>query len=287
VQFIVVVKGAERVAEVSARFTLDAMPGKQMSIDADLRAGTVTQEEAKIRRSNIEKENQLHGAMDGAMKFVKGDAIASIIIVAINILGGIAIGVMQKGWEIGKAVTTYSILTIGDGLVAQIPALLICITAGIIVTRVAGDEEGGALGGDVGKQLFAQPKALMLAAGFMFAFALVPGFPKLPFVILGTVAAVGGYVKFRTAQAAAETPTEHKDKRNLPAMAATGQKPAVKKRDESGDDFALTVPLLIDVSAASQDSVDANSMNDELIRVRKALYHDLGVPFPGIHLRFN
>lgn len=287
VQFIVVTKGAERVAEVSARFTLDAMPGKQMSIDADLRAGAITQEEAKARRTVIEKENQLHGAMDGAMKFVKGDAIAGIIIVAINITAGIAIGTLQKGWEIGKAVTTYSILTIGDGLVSQIPALLICITAGIIVTRVSSEEEK-ALGGDVGQQLFAQPKALMIAAGFMFAFAMIPGFPKIPFMLLGVGATVGGYVKYRREQQQklGISSLEHHDKRNLPAMAPAGSKAPVKRR-EDGDDFSVTVPLLMDVSAASQDVVDAETMNQELIRVRKALYHDLGVPFPGIHLRFN
>lgn len=284
VQFVVITKGAERVAEVAARFTLDAMPGKQMSIDADLRAGNITQEDAKKRRSMIEKESQLHGSMDGAMKFVKGDAIAGLIITAINITAGIAIGTLQKGWEIGKAVTTYSILTIGDGLVSQIPALLISITAGMIVTRVGNEEEGGALGGDVGKQLLSQPKALMIAAGFLFAFALIPGFPKIPFIILGGIAGAIGYANYQTQLN--PTVVQH-DKRNLPAAAASGAKPAIKQKRDDGDEFSVTVPLLMDVSAASQEVVDANAMNDELIRVRKALYHDLGVPFPGIHLRFN
>lgn len=284
VQFVVITKGAERVAEVAARFTLDAMPGKQMSIDADLRAGNITQEEAKKRRSVIEKESQLHGSMDGAMKFVKGDAIAGLIITAINITAGIAIGTLQKGWEIGKAVTTYSILTIGDGLVSQIPALLISITAGMIVTRVGNEEEGGALGGDVGRQLLSQPKALMIAAGFLFAFALIPGFPKIPFMVLGVIAGAIGYANFQTQLTPA---TVQHDKRNLPAAAASGAKPAIKQKRDDGDEFSVTVPLLMDVSAASQEVVDANAMNDELIRVRKALYHDLGVPFPGIHLRFN
>ena len=284
VQFVVITKGAERVAEVAARFTLDAMPGKQMSIDADLRAGTITQEEAKKRRDTISMESQLHGSMDGAMKFVKGDAIAGLIITAVNITAGIAIGTLQKGWEIGKAVTTYSILTIGDGLVSQIPALLISITAGMMVTRVADEEEASALGGDVGKQLLGQPKALMIAAGFMFAFALIPGFPKIPFMLLGLLAGAVGFANFKSATA--PKPVQH-DKRNLPAAAATGAKPAIKQKRPDGDEFSVTVPLLIDVSAASQDIVDANAMNDELIRVRQALYHDLGVPFPGIHLRFN
>jgi len=280
VQFIVVTKGAERVAEVSARFTLDAMPGKQMSVDADLRSGNIDQAEAKHRRSDLERESQLHGAMDGAMKFVKGDAIAGLIITAINILAGITIGVMQRGMEATKAISTYSILTIGDGLVSQIPSLLISITAGMIVTRGAGETDS-TLGGDVVKQLISQPKALFIAGGFMFAFGLIPGFPPVPFLVLGTVAVGAGFAIRRRDEAVAP-----KDKRDLPAMAPAVQKVSIKRKD-AGDEFSVTVPLLMDVAAASQSSVDAEAMNDELIRVRQALYHDLGVPFPGIHLRFN
>ncbi len=191
---------------------------------------------------------------------------------------------MQKGWDIGKAVTTYSILTIGDGLVSQIPALLISITAGMIVTRVSASEDGGALGGDVGNQLLSQPKALMIAAGFMVGFALIPGFPKIPFLILAVVSGVGGFALSRKQPAESVLATQ--DKRDLPAMAPTGSKPQPKKKD-ANDEFSITVPLLMDVSAASQNAIDAASMNEELIRVRQALYHDLGVPFPGIHLRFN
>jgi type III secretion protein V len=154
----------------------------------------------------------------------------------------------------------------------------------MIVTRVSTSEEGSALGGDVGSQLLSQPKALMIASLFMVGFALVPGFPKIPFLVLGTLAAVGGYALSRKTPAE-QTIAAH-DKRDLPAMAATGAKPQVKKKDPN-DEFSITVPLLMDVSAASQSAIDANSMNDELIRVRQALYHDLGVPFPGIHLRFN
>lgn len=287
VQFVVITKGAERVAEVSARFTLDAMPGKQMSIDADLRAGSITQEEATERRETVAKENQLYGAMDGAMKFVKGDAIAGLIITAINITAGILIGIIQKDWEVGKAVETYSILTIGDGLVSQIPALLISITSGMIVTRVSSGE-GGALGGDIGGQLLAQPKALMIAAAFMAGFGLIPGFPIGPFMLLAALAGAIGFILHRGA-AISEGVVEEidvSDKRSLPAMAPAGAKKTPKPRDE-GDEFSITVPLLIDVSADSQDVLDPHSMNDELIRVRRALYNDLGVPFPGIHLRFN
>jgi type III secretion protein V len=154
----------------------------------------------------------------------------------------------------------------------------------MIVTRVGNEEEGGALGGDVGKQLLSQPKALMIAAAFLFAFGLIPGFPVVPFFILGAVAAVIGYANYHTMTKAAVAAPH--DKRNLPAAAPAGAKPQIKKRDD-GDEFSVTVPLLMDVSASSQNDIDANTMNEELIRVRKALYHDLGVPFPGIHLRFN
>lgn len=280
VQFVVITKGAERVAEVGARFTLDAMPGKQMSIDADLRSGTIDQADAKRRRSDLEKESQLHGAMDGAMKFVKGDAIAGLIITTINVLAGVSIGVLQRDMELTQALSTYSILTIGDGLVSQIPALMISITAGMIVTRVA-TEDGSTFGGDVSKQIFAQPKGLFIAGGFMIAFGLVPGFPAIPFLSLGLIVLGIAFALHRRRSAPAP-----RDSRDLPAMAPAMQK-APTKRKHAVDEFSITVPLLIDVSAASEPDVDADAMNDELIRVRQALYHDLGVPFPGIHLRFN
>ena len=163
VQFVVISKGAERVSEVAARFTLDAMPGKQMSIDADMRAGNITQEQARQRREELSRESQLYGAMDGAMKFVKGDAVAGLIITAINIVGGFCIGLLMKDMDAAKAIKTYAILTIGDGLVSQIPSLLISITSGVIVTRVGG-EDNKPLGVDIVNQFFAQPKAILLGA---------------------------------------------------------------------------------------------------------------------------
>ena len=170
VQFIVISKGSERVAEVAARFTLDAMPGKQMSIDAELRAGHIDHNEARRRRAALARESQLFGSMDGAMKFVKGDAIAGIIVLAVNIVGGLVIGVLQRGHgRRRRRRKTYTVLTIGDGLVAQIPALLISTSAGIIVTRVASEEEGGHLGRDIGLQVMAQPKAIAIAAGLLAA----------------------------------------------------------------------------------------------------------------------
>jgi type III secretion protein V len=167
VQFIVITKGAERVAEVAARFTLDAMPGKQMSIDADLRAGIIDQNQARERRLAIQKESQLYGAMDGAMKFVKGDAIASIIIILVNIVGGIIIGMTINGMTAADAAATYTLLSIGEGLVSQIPALLISITAGIVTTRVSSEKGDSHLGSEISGQLLKQPKALMISAGFI------------------------------------------------------------------------------------------------------------------------
>src|SRR3954470_1477538 len=182
VNFIVIAKGSERVAEVAARFTLDAMPGKQMSIDADLRAGAIEMEEGRRKRRDLERESQLFGAMDGAMKFVKGDAIAGIIITVINIVGGLSIGVLQKGLAVGDAAKKYTLLTIGDGLVNMIPAILISTAAGIIVTRVGGEEEGSHLGKDIGGQLTAYPKAIAISAGMLLLLAMVPGLPTIPFL---------------------------------------------------------------------------------------------------------
>lgn len=182
VQFIVIAKGAERVAEVAARFTLDAMPGKQMSIDSDLRSGLIDKDEAKRRRTLLAQESQLNGALDGAMKFVKGDAIASIIIVFVNLTGGLTIGVLQNGYSAGEAMQIYSILTIGDGMVAQIPALLGAMAAGLFVTRTTGGESEKNLGDAIGQQIFSQPRAIMMTGVIAFLLALVPGFPSLVFM---------------------------------------------------------------------------------------------------------
>jgi flagellar biosynthesis protein FlhA len=190
IQFVVVTNGAGRVAEVGARFTLDAMPGKQMAIDADLNAGQITDEQAHQRREDISREADFYGAMDGASKFVKGDAIAGILIVLINLIGGIVIGVMQQGLSFPEATQHYSLLTVGDGLAAQIPALLISVAAGIIVTRAASERD---LGNDIAAQIFAQRKAPMVAAAVICGFALVPGLPKLPFLLVGGALACVAY----------------------------------------------------------------------------------------------
>ncbi|OED50117.1 EscV/YscV/HrcV family type III secretion system export apparatus protein [Endozoicomonas sp. (ex Bugula neritina AB1)] len=282
VQFLVITKGSERVAEVSARFSLDGMPGKQMSIDADLRAGSIEMEEAQRRRELVTQESQLFGSMDGAMKFVKGDAIAGLIIIFVNITAGVAIGTMTLGLSAGEALQLYAILTIGDGLISQIPALLISITAGIIVTRVS-NEEAQDLGNEIGDQLTNKPKALMVGGALMLLFAVIPGFPTLTFLSLSVAIGGGGYLIFRKADKA-----RIKEDGGIPAMAAASETPGdAKSRLDQQEEFTQTLPLIIDVPTSIQETLDTSSLNTELLKVRKALYMDLGVPFPGIHLRFN
>jgi flagellar biosynthesis protein FlhA len=184
IQFVVITNGAGRVAEVAARFTLDAMPGKQMAIDADLNAGQITDQEARRRREQISREADFYGAMDGASKFVKGDAMAGILIVAINLLGGIGVGILQRGMGFGEAVHTFPLLTIGDGLAAQTPALLISTAMGIIVTRSSSEAD---LGSDISGQILRQPRAPMIAGGIIAVMGLVPGMPKLPFFVIGSI----------------------------------------------------------------------------------------------------
>jgi len=201
VQLIVVARGAERVAEVSARFALDAMPGKQLAIDAELRTGAIDPDTARTRRAALERESQLYGAMDGAMRFVKGDAIAAIVIVIINLIGGLVIGIANRGMSAGEAAHTYSLLSIGAGLVAQIPSLLVAVASGLLVTRVASSGDR-ALGADVGGQL--TPRALAGVAILLVGLALVPGLPIGPFLVLGVLAATGALVALRRTAAAVE-----------------------------------------------------------------------------------
>jgi flagellar biosynthesis protein FlhA len=190
IQYVVITNGAGRVSEVAARFTLDAMPGKQMSIDADLNAGLITPDEARARRRAIEHESDFYGAMDGASKFVKGDAVAALVIIVVNIVGGLTVGVMQKGFDIGTALTTYTVLTVGDGLVNEISALLVSVATGVLVTR-SGSEAG--LGSDLGTQLLGRPKLFMVVGGALILIGLVPGFPIFVFGLGGGVVAGGGW----------------------------------------------------------------------------------------------
>ena len=193
-QFVVITKGAERVAEVGARFALDAMPGKQMSIDNEARSGDIDQQEARRRRDDLERESQFYGAMDGAMKFVKGDAVAGLIIIAINLAGGLTIGSFQRGLTVGEAAHTYSLLTVGDGLISQIPALMMAVAAGAVVTRVPSAQHPQDLGSEILGQLAASDRALALAAAILFGFGLVPGFPLAVFWALAGLAGLLAYV---------------------------------------------------------------------------------------------
>lgn len=280
VQFLVIAKGAERVAEVGARFTLDAMPGKQMSIDADMRAGVIDMEEAQRRRERINQESQMYGAMDGAMKFVKGDSIAGMIIAVVNIVGGTIIGVTQNGMTAGEALHTYGILTIGDGLVSQIPSLLVSISAGILITR-GGDPDDN-IGAQIGFQIFNQPKALLMAGGLVFLFALIPGFPKPQLFTLAALLGGLGYMLKRIKETPEAPDAKEELVKSLTPTARPKPRPgAAGARDE----FAPTVPIILDISEDMGASLDYHSLNDELANLRRALYFDLGVPFPGINIR--
>lgn len=285
VQFVVITKGSERVAEVAARFSLDAMPGKQMSIDGDLRAGTIDMDEARRRRGIVEKESQLYGAMDGAMKFVKGDAIAGLIIVAVNLLGGVLIGVLQRGLSAAESVKIYSILTIGDGLISQIPALFVSICAGMIVTRVTGaDGKASNIGSDIGAQLLAQPKAFMIASVVMLGFAVIPGMPTVTFLILFVVMGGVGFMFFKGERQVVDPKTGKVT--TVPAIAA-GEKSEGSTKSDDVDNFSPTVPLMVDMHSSLEKAFSSEVLSAELIKIRRALFEDLGIVFPGISLRFN
>lgn len=280
VQFIVIAKGAERVAEVGARFTLDAMPGKQMSIDADLRAGLIDKEEARTRRSQLERESHLYGAMDGAMKFVKGDAIAALIIAAVNIIAGLSVGTLRKGMDLGTALDTYSVLTVGDALVSQIPSLFVSIAAGVLITRVADParKEGAGLGNEIADQIRAHPRALLIASAVIIGLMLVPGFPKLQFLLLAGAVGFVGFALLpsrRRYNTPGETP--------MPSMQRAGT--TIIKPWLDTTDYALTVPVTVQVGPGVDRLIVPQRLDLELRRVRRSLEGDLGVPFPGLVMK--
>ncbi len=271
VQFIVITKGSERVSEVAARFSLDAMPGKQMSIDSDLRAGLLSGEQARAKRAELGRESQLHGAMDGAMKFVKGDAIAGLCIVAVNLVGGISIGVLQRGMAAGDAAQLYSILSIGDALVAQLPALLISLAAGMITTRVAGDEPAdGAPARNIGQtivaELFAEPKALLTAAFIMLLFGAIPGMPLPVFGTLAAALAAGGALGLLKPRADAELKRqgEERDKRNAGLVDLTS--------------FAATKAFIVRMPEALRGSPAGEAINGAVRIMRNGLLEQRGIP---------
>ncbi|HVE86415.1 MAG TPA: flagellar biosynthesis protein FlhA [Myxococcales bacterium] len=277
VQFLVVAKGAERVAEVAARFTLDAMPGKQMSIDVDLRAGAIDQAEARRRRRDLERESQMFGAMDGAMKFVKGDVIAGLVIVLVNLLGGLAVGVLQHGMTAQEALSTYALIAIGDGLVSQIPSLCIAVAAGLLVTRVAGDRADASLGADIGAQLFGRPRVLYVVAGLSAAIGLMPQMPHLTFLALAAAAAAAGRALERRAR--------------RPEAAAGDAPRAEAGTAPPGSESALPTgvsPLILDLAPdlAPLTTEDGSAFaKQELNALRDQLFLELGVRVPGVRVR--
>jgi type III secretion protein V len=288
VQFLVVAKGAERVAEVSARFTLDAMPGKQMSIDADLRAGAIDQAQARRRRRDLERESQMFGAMDGAMKFVKGDVIAGLVIVAVNLLGGTALGVLQGGMTLSEAAATFALIAIGDGLVSQIPSLCIAVAAGLVVTRVASEREEDSLGSEIGAQLFGEAKALWVVAALCAALALMPGMPHFTFLglagALGLLAHVLKHVKAEAAKEAGASAAATGDSPES-AGAAQGRPGAPPESGAIPVGVApLTLDLAPDLTGLTQEQGGA-FVHQVLNRVRDESFHELGVRVPGIRIR--
>jgi len=268
IQFIVIAKGSERVAEVAARFTLDAMPGKQMAIDAELRAGSIDVAEARRRRRALARESSFYGAMDGAMKFVKGDVIAGLIITAVNILGGLAVGVLQRDMAAGDALKKYGLLTIGDGLVTQIPALVTSTAAGILVTRVASEEPDTPLGKEVGSQLFGNARALTAAAGFIGLLGIVPGLPGPPFLVI----ALGLFVlgQRRSRQDARERREESSSSTKSPAKRA--QQPFVP----------IVVPWSVHVGPGLAALLDEDDgLRARIVGLRERVFQELGLPLPS------
>jgi type III secretion protein V len=279
VQFIVIAKGSERIAEVAARFSLDAMPGKQMSIDADLRAGLVSKDEARTRRHNLESESQLYGAMDGAMKFVKGDAIAAMIIAAINIVGGIAVGMLRRDMSLDAATQVYSVLAVGDAMVSQIPSLFMSVAAGVVVTRVARqDGESGHLAQDILSQVQAHPRGLVIAGVVVASMGAMPGLPALQFVVLGLCTAALGL----WASPAQQRKRQGSVGIELPALAREGSDQVQVFGAPSAQPWAASLALRVSPEVMAR--LDPQRLDDAVARVRAAVRTTWGLPFPGVAL---
>ncbi|MGE5654885.1 MAG: flagellar biosynthesis protein FlhA [Bacillota bacterium] len=278
IQFMVITKGAERVAEVAARFTLDAMPGKQMAIDADLNAGLINDQEAKDRRRKIQREADFYGAMDGASKFVKGDAIAGIIITAINVIGGFVVGMLQQGLEPMQALQRFTLLSVGDGLVSQIPALLMSTATGIIVTRAASDSS---LGESVIRQLFmTQPRILIIAAGVLMAFVLIPGLPKIPFILL---AAMMGYLGYTLQQSIERTQAQEEESRKQEEIEEI-------KKPENVTQLLQVDPIELEFGYGLLPLADlqqGGDLLDRIIMIRRQCALEMGLIVPVIRIRDN
>lgn len=274
IQFMVIVKGSGRISEVAARFTLDAMPGKQMAIDADLNSGLITESEARSRRNNISQEAEFFGSMDGASKFVKGDAIAGLIINAINILGGIIIGVVQKGISVTDALQSYTILTIGDGLVSQVPALLIATAAGMVVTK---STSGDSMDTQMKMQLFSNPRVLGTVAGAVILFAIVPGMPTIPFLLLG-----GGL--------SAATFLVNKNKKEESLTEAVEEEESSEQKEEKVEGYLQVDPVEVEIGYGLISLVDdsqGGNLFQKISSTRKFVALEYGVLVPPVRVRDN
>ena len=277
IQFIVITKGAERVAEVAARFTLDAMPGKQMSIDADLNAGLISDKEARERRSNIQREADFYGAMDGASKFVKGDAIAAIIIIVINIVGGFIIGMVQRDLDVLQALQTYTLLTVGEGLVNQIPALLISTATGIVVTRAASDSN---LGSDLTRQLINNPRVFFIACGVLLLLGLIPGLPGIPFLTISLITGVIGYALIKTQQSDVQTEMSQQEEIEKEEVRKPENIIALLQVDPMELEIGYSLIPLVDVS-------QGGDLLDRVVMIRRQCALELGLIVPTIRIRDN
>ncbi|ATN09004.1 EscV/YscV/HrcV family type III secretion system export apparatus protein [Pseudomonas sp. FDAARGOS_380] len=278
VNFLVITKGSERVAEVAARFSLDAMPGKQMSIDSDLRAGLIDGVQARDKREQLSRESQLFGAMDGAMKFVKGDAIAGLIIVVVNLLGGFSTGMFQHGLSAADSMALYSVLTIGDGLIAQIPALLISLTAGMIITRVAPEGRKGItnMGAEIARQMTSEPKSWMIASVAMLVFAIVPGMPTLVFILLAMMTGALGYYLDRRRRREAQPEAE----------AVEAMRPEENgKEDLRG--FDPSRPYLLQFPSALRGTPEVTDLIHGIRQVRNSLVANIGLTLPPFEVEID
>ena len=271
INFVVITKGATRVAEVAARFTLDAMPGKQMSIDADLNTGLISDTDARRRRMEVEKESNFYGAMDGASKFVRGDAIAGIIITIVNIVGGLIVGVLQQGMPVAAAARNYTLLTVGDGLVTQVPALIVSTAAGLLVTRTAAETD---LGAEVKSQLFAQPKAIAAAALMLFVFSLIPGMPKFSFIVVSLFVGTLAFNMFRRAG------RERKVEEESPGTPAEEIPEGVAPLDLLGVEVGYGLIYLVDASQRGE-------LLQRIKALRRQMALEMGFVVPSIHIRDN
>ncbi|MBN2974783.1 EscV/YscV/HrcV family type III secretion system export apparatus protein [Pseudomonas fluorescens] len=277
VNFLVITKGSERVAEVAARFSLDAMPGKQMSIDSDLRAGLIDGAQARDKREQLSRESQLFGAMDGAMKFVKGDAIAGLIIVVVNLLGGFSTGMFQHGLSAGESMALYSVLTIGDGLIAQIPALLISLTAGMIITRVAPDGRKGIsnMGAEIARQMTSEPKSWIIASVGMLAFAAVPGMPTTVFIFISMMTGGLGYYLAR-----------QRERQENPSAEA----PAAVRPEENGEEdlrgFDPSRPYVLQFHPSAYATPQVIEIVQKIRQARNTLVANIGLTLPPFEAEF-